>query len=330
MTEEQFESILDSIAAQLRAEAIGKPFKDAKQFENRVREVAETFVGAGSIDFNPAAQAFPDIAIGGFGIEVKFTTNDTWRSVANSVLETNRVEEVKKVYLIFGKMGGAPDVRWGEYEKCVMHVRTSHVPRFEVEIGTSRPLFEQMGISYDEFRVSEMHEKMEYIRKYARGRLKEGERLWWLEDAEGEEHSVPIQARLYTSLTDEEKVALRAEAILLCPQVLKSGRSRDKYGDVALYMLTYHGVLSHQTRDSFTAGSVSIPKNDARGGLYIQRSLKLLEPHLLKAAMRMDSALFEEYWGVAVEPERRIEEWLKRADQFACGWKPSDILFQDE
>jgi len=83
------------------------------------------------IDFNPHPQAFPDIAVGNFGVEVKFTLNDTWRSVANSVLETNRIDTVEKVYLIFGKMGGIPEVKWDDYEKSVVHVRTSHVPRLK-------------------------------------------------------------------------------------------------------------------------------------------------------------------------------------------------------
>lgn len=329
MTQEEFERILDAMVAQLCTEARAEPFKEAKQFESRVREVAEQMIGVGTINFEPAAQAFPDIAIGEFGIEVKFTTNDTWRSVANSVLETSRIEEVKKVYLIFGKMDGEPDMKWSEYEKCVMHVRTSHVPRFEVEIGTSESLFKQMGISYDDFRVSEMHEKMQYIRNYARGRLKKGERMWWLEDAPGEEHSVPIQARLYTTLPELEKTKLRAEAILLCPQIVKPGAAPHKYDDVALYLLTYYGVLSHQTRDLFSAGSVANPKNDDNGGNYVERALKLIEPELRNAAMHMDSALFEEYWGEAVPPENRIKEWLRRADKFAKGWTPSETLFID-
>lgn len=327
MTEKEFEEFLDNISEQLSTEAKATIFKDSKQFENRVREVAEHFLGAGRIDFEPAAQAFPDIAIENFGIEVKFTTNDTWRSVANSVLETNRVKEVTNVYIIFGKMGGTPQVKWGKYEKCVMHVRTSHVPRFEVEIDARESLFDKMSISYDEFRLSEMHQKMAYIRKYARGRLKSGERLWWLEDSNGEEHSVPIQARLYTKLAEREKVELRAEAILLCPQIVKSSGSKNKYDDVALYMLTYHGVLCHQTRDLFSAGSVANPNNDDNGGNYVLRALKLMEPELLKAAQRMDSALFEEYWGINIEPEHRIKEWLRRADSFATNWKPSEELF---
>jgi hypothetical protein len=327
MSQARFESVLDEIASLLRTEAQAKPFIDAKQFENRVRETTQSIIGPGVIDFSPHAQAFPDIAVGKFGIEVKFTTNDTWRSVANSVLETNRIEEVSKVYVMFGKMGGAPDVRWGDYEKCVMHVRTSHVPRFEVEIGAKNSLFDQMGISYDDFRVSAMEDKMRYIRQYARGKLKEGERLWWLEDAPGQEHTLPIQARLYTNLEDWEKTKLRAEAILLCPQIVKSSGAKHKYDDVALFMLTYHGVLCHQTRDLFSAGSVANPTNDDKGGIYIARALKLMEPALVDAALRLDTALFEEYWGYAVAPEDRIREWLRVADKYARDWKPSEVLF---
>lgn len=327
MTEEEFRSGLDSIVDQLRKEAQRELFVDAKQFENRVREVAQDVFGNSTIDFNPSAQGFPDIAIGNFGIEVKFTTNDTWRSVANSVLETNRVEDVQEVYLVFGKMGGDPDVKWDQYARSVMHVRTSHVPRFEVEIGTERSLFTQMGVSYDDFRHAEMHEKMEFIRRYARGRLKPGERLWWLEDRPGEEHSLPIQARLYTKLPQDEKVKLRAEAVLLCPQVVDSGRSRSKYDDVVLYLLTYHGVLCHQARDLFSAGSVANPNNDDNGGVYIARAIKLIEDEIRTAANRMDNALFREYWGAEVEPRDRIREWLRRADNFARDWRPSEMLF---
>ena len=331
MTKDQFELILDKIVSKLRSEARQKLFTSAKDFENRVREVSQDVLNSSAIniDFNPHPQAFPDIAISQFGIEVKFTTNDTWRSVANSVLETNRIEEVKKIYIVFGKMGGEPDVKWGEYEKCVMHVRTSHVPRFEVEIGAKESLFEQMGISYDAFRVSEMHKKMQYIRQYARGRLKEGERLWWLEDALGEEHSLPIQARLYTKLSSIEKTRLRAEAALLCPRIVDSSRSKSKYDDVVLYLLTYHGVLCHQARDLFSAGSVANPSNDDNGGIYIARALKLIENEIREAATRMDIALFEEYWGEAVPPKKRIKEWLRRADSFARDWIPSEILFLD-
>lgn len=328
----EFEEFLDHVATTLRSEAIQARFTSANQFESRVRQVASDHLKDLTIkvDFEPHKHAFPDVALGDFGIEVKFTIQDTWRSIANSVLETNRIESVKNVYVMFGKMGGDPEIKWGRYDECVMHVRTSHVPRFELEMDTATPLFSQMGIAYDDFRSLDMHEKMNFIRGYARGRLREGERMWWLEDKPGEEHTLPIQARLYTKLSTVEKTRCRAEAVLLCPQIVDSGRSKNKYDDVALYLLTYHGILCHQARDLFSAGSIANPQNDNAGGLYIERALKLIESNIREAALDMDDALFEEYWGRSVPPEDRIAEWLNRADEYARDWVPSKCLFLND
>lgn len=337
MKKEAFEKILDACCDRLTREARIEKFKTAMQFENRVREVLDGLTkddGSFEIDFNSPAQAFPDIAMGEYGVEVKFTLNDTWRSVANSVQETQRVETVKHVYIVFGKMGGIPTVRWGEYEESVIHVRTSHVPRFEVELPSDghprhESLFKQMGIRYDDFRKLDMQEKMKYIRAYARKIHPDG-RLWWIETKENDEHTTPIEARLYTNLATEEKTRLRAEAALLCPAIVKSGRSRNKYDDMVLFLLTYHGVLCHQARDLFSAGSVANPKNDDAGGIYIERALKLIETEMKEAALRMDDALFVEYWGESVPPEKRISRWLEKADALATNWVPSQSLFLDE
>lgn len=334
MTTEEFVSMLDKCCDILTNEARQKGFNSSKHFEDRVREVLDGLTVEDSsikIDYDSPAQAFPDIAMGEYGVEVKYTTSDTWRSIANSVLETQRVESVKYIYVVFGKMGGIPEVRWGEYEASVVHVRTSHVPRFEVEIASSaensrESLFKQMGIRYEDFRQLDMTEKMKYIRAYARKIHPDG-RLWWIEERDTDEHTLPIQARLYTNLSTEEKTRLRAEAALVCPKIVKSGRDRNKYDDVVLYLLTYHGVLCHQARDLFSAGSVANPKNDDNGGIYIERALKLIENDMRKAALEMDDAIFVEYWGESVPPEQRIQRWLEKADEYASGWKPSSSLF---
>lgn len=333
MRQSEYEALLDKACDILTSESRVEIFHSSEQFENRVREVMRDLTeddGSITVDFHPHPQAFPDVAMGKFGIEVKFTLNDTWRSVANSVLETNRIEEVEKVYLVFGKMGGTPEVRWGDYEQAVIHVRTSHVPRFEVEIGASPSLFSMMGIGYDEFRKLPMHEKMKYIRTYARSRLNPGERLWWLEDgADEDEHSLPIQARLYTSLSIAEKTHMRAEAVILCPSIVqtKGMGSRHKYDNAVLYLLTYHGVICHQVRDLFSAGSVANPTNDDEGGVYIERALRLIEDEMCQAAQTMEDALFVEYWGESVKPEKRIKRWLEMADELATDWVPSKSLF---
>ena len=337
MTKAAFEQLLDHCCSQLTREARSTGFKTSPQFESRVRKVLseltkddESFV----IDFSPHPQAFPDIAMGNYGVEVKFTLNDTWRSVANSILETQRIETVKHIYIVFGKMGGSPEVRWADYEQSIIHVRTSHVPRFEIELPSEKTvekesLFVGMKIRYDDFRKLPMKDKMKYIRTYARTIHPDG-RLWWIEDKDADEHTLPVEVRLYTNLTVDEKTRLRAEAALLCPGIVKSGRSRNKYDDMVLFLLTYHGVLCHQARDLFSAGSVANPDNDDEGGVYIERALKRIETEMRQAAQAMDDALFVEYWGESVAPEKRISRWLEKADEVARGWKPSASLFTDD
>lgn len=334
MKKEDFERLLDVCCGTLTHEARKDGFKTSLQFENRVRQVLDDLLKDErelNVDFSPPPQAFPDIAIGEFGVEVKFTLSDTWKSIANSIQESQRVQSVKYIYIVFGKMGGKPEVRWGDYEKSVVHVRTSHVPRFEVELSaggeSKRPsLFDLMGVPYNEFSKMDIHEKMKHVRAYAR-KIHPNERLWWMGDDDGDAHTLPINIKMYTNLRLEEKTRLRAEALLLCPEILKSGRAKNKYDDAVMFLLSYHGVLCHQARDLFSAGSVANPDNDDAGGLYIERAVKLLEADMEEAAKVMDDALFQEYWGESVVPEMRIKKWLEKADAIATEWVPSQSLF---
>ncbi|MGE3491267.1 MAG: restriction endonuclease [Vicinamibacterales bacterium] len=341
MTRDEFERVLDQLRDRLRVEIRAElALHEPKAFENRVRTVLQQLLPAITVDLSPHPHEFPDVVVGQFGIEVKFCRQDSWRSVANSVFESTRAASVQHIYLLFGKIGGVPDVGWGRYENCVMHVRTSHVPRFEVELDAGVPLFEQFKTTYDEFRGLTEPEKMKLIRRYARSRIKPGtERPWWLGDDIDDQHAVPLTVRIYMSLPDAEKRKCRAEAALLCPQIVQGSRSRTKYADAVMYLLTYRGVLCPQARDLFTAGSVAGPK---RGGLYMPRALKDIEPEMMQAAAELDDELFVEYWGESVPKEQRIANWLARADSHAKAkakasakakaemWVPSEVLFRDQ
>jgi hypothetical protein len=332
MTSEQFELLLQKLSERLTDEVrASDKYHSSRPFEDRARSILlelKTDLGY-VVDFSPHPQLFPDIVLGEFGIEVKVVESDQWRTVGNSVFEGMRDPNVKHIYVLYGKMGGTPTVRWGKYEQCVVHVRTSHRPRFELEMGAKEPLFAKFGISYDAFCNLDLQGKMGLIRTYARSRLKPGDRLWWLEDKSEEslEHSLPLGVRLYMGLDQEEKRKLRAEAALLCPQVVKPSRTKKKYDDAAIYLITYRGVLCSQARDLFSAGSVALRADQTRGGNYILRALKDIETEMREAAKRLEDALFVEYWGKSVKKTNRIKEWLNRADGFAVGWKPSRVLF---
>jgi hypothetical protein len=329
----EFENILNLAVKQLNNEVrSNKSLHAPDVFEKRVREVLEEVAAGRGIKISPSfhPHAFPDITANGFGVEVKSTTKESWMSVGNSVFEGMRDPGVQKLYIVFGKFGGMPAVKWGRYAERITHVRISHAPRFVLEMDRDSPLFDRMEVNYDQFAQLSPVEKMRHIRKYSRDRVKgTGEVLWWLEDQPGEEKTLPLEVRIYMKLSPEEKKKLRAEAALLCPEVVGPSRTRGKYDKAALYILTVHGVFCPQTRDLFTAGSVA---GKERGGSYLRRSLQNIQAEMREAAKRLDSRLFEEYWDTVVpaEPEQRIREWLKRADKYAKTWKPSEHLFKDE
>ena len=329
-----FEAVLERMAAELTVAARRNPFTSASDFENATRTWINNQGGIGGVkaDVNPHPHLFPDICLGKFGIELKFSEKDTWRSVANSVFEGTRDQNVVHTYVLFGKMGGRAQVRWAKYEDAVMHVRTSHVPRFELEIGTQRPLFQQFGVSYDAFQKLDIHKRMDLIRKYARGRLRPGERLWWLEDpnADDAERGVPLQPRLYMNLEQSEKRQYRAEAALLCPQIVMPSRSKRKYDDAVSYLLTYRNVLCSQARDLFSAGSVALRGSQERGGNYTLRALTDIQDEMRLAAAELEPALFDEYWGRNYPTDQRLAQWLRRADKLARDWRPSDHLFLEK
>jgi hypothetical protein len=332
LTRAEFEIVLAAATERLQEDVTSDHrYRGAREFEQRVRVVLREVAHQAQIpiDMAPPAQIFPDIVIDEFGVEVKVNSSDSWRCVANSVFEGTRHAGVRFIYILIGKMGGEPKVAWGRYEDCVMHVRTSHVPRFEVEINPQETLFQKMGIEYGVFSALEPMEKMRHVRAYARGRLRPGERLWWLEDKTDDEHTLPIEARLYKDLPDLEKIKLRAESALLCPAIVQHSRSKRKYDDVSLFLLTYHGVLASQARDLFSAGSVALAKDSTRGGNYLLRALINIQPQMRKAAEYLSDELFIEYWGVSVPPDHRIREWLIRADAAARDWRPSEHLFLD-
>lgn len=337
MNPTEVEHVLNRTVGILEHEARSgdRAYLDPRAFEGKVLGALRQIAG---VEAEPThhPHAFPDHKINGFGIEVKHTKKDSWMSVGNSIFEGMRDPEVEDVYVIFGKMGGYPEVRWKKYDDCITHVRISHAPRFVVDMEAPSRLFTTIGIPYTDFSKLSAEDKMRHVREYARGRLRPGERLWWLEDQEEPEHTLDIQVRLYMRLEPEEKLQLRAESALLCPQIVGPSRAkRSKYEAVAMYLLTQHGVIAPQTKDLFSAGSVALRQSQIRGGNYVRRSLQDsdIQGLMRAAAEYLENALFVEYWGHSCPPDKRIEEWLRQADEHAkdlkpaVRWKPSDHLF---
>ena len=83
-----------------------------------------------------SGQRFPDIVIGGYyGVEVKTTKANHWKSTGSSVAEGTRVENVERIYLLFGKMCEPVCFVCKPYEECLSEVVVTHSPRYLVDMN---------------------------------------------------------------------------------------------------------------------------------------------------------------------------------------------------
>lgn len=329
---EQFELILDDVVARLTDDLRNNiEYHTPDAFEEHVKTVMKSEFCNFGITVKPTfhASAFPDIKVGSFGVEVKYTNKDRWHTVGNSIFEGMRDEDVKNIYLVFGKGGGTPEVRWSRYEDCITDVRLTHAPRFTIDMNQPTLLFGNINISYDDFSKLDEEDKLITIKEYYSNRLQPEERLWWME----EPRALPMQVRLYAKLSQYEKNTIRGEAAILCPQIC--GNSQTKFIDAALFLFRHHGIFCPNVRDLFTSGFAAAEgdrmsrSQTSDSKRHILHTLRGLQSFMLEAIQTLDEELFAEYWGQVYPTEKRLGEWLSRADSHAKGWIPSESLFAE-
>ncbi len=271
--------------------------------------------------------AFPDIVANRyFGVEVKITTKDHWISTGNSVLETSRVEEVERIFIMFGKLGGRPDVRCRLYQECLPEISVTHSPRYKInmDLPEGKSIFDKMGISYDELRTS--GDTIQKIKSYYRSQLKEGEGLWWI-DEEAESSSPVIKQ--FRTLESEQKERFKVDCMILFPELFKS---RANYERAATYMITEFGAVSTSLRDAFSAGGQQ-EVVVAREKRSVSQMLSQLYDYAKKIASRIseiDEELLKFYWRVSFIEEDRIGQWKELIDRDAVGGfgseSPSEVF----
>ncbi|MYH57345.1 MAG: restriction endonuclease [Boseongicola sp. SB0675_bin_26] len=254
---------------------------------------------------------------------MKFTSRSTWHGTGNSIFEGMRDEAASHVYLVYFR-SDIPEARWSRYENCIKGVRISHSPRYMIDMDGGGNFFRDLDLTLEAFKDLDMKDKMVLVKEDVQKRLKEGERLWWFGD--DQDHTIPVNVRLYRNLDTSRQSALRAEAALMCPEIFQGSRKRSKYDGIAVYLLTQHGVLASNVRDMFSAGSVAGPE---RGGDYILRSVKNNIKAIRKAAAELDDALFVEYWGESCLPENRMTRWFELIDAAKPTDPPSAHLRED-
>lgn len=257
------------------------------------------------------AHAFPDIiAKKYFGVEVKVTTSNKWFSTGNSVLETTRIEDAKKIFLFFGKLGGNADIRFRLYQECLYDIGVTHSPRYKInmELEVGKSIFDKMKTDYDLFR-SEPN-PIAKVKDYYRSQLKDGEELWWI-DQMAEEGTVAPIIKSYNTLEKNERKKFFIESMILFPEIF--GRNQTKFERVAAYLITAYNTVSSNLRDKFTAGGQKKIRLKGKEKLIPKIHFYLYSnaSKIVATINAIDEEKISYYWQVPTIPSDKLDYWKK-------------------
>lgn len=318
-TAKAFRRVLDRSIAILKTEAA----KDAKTYiaasgtklEGLVLRALETSAKKTEFDGSirlASGQKFPDIVLmcGGMGVEVKSTTQNHWITTGNSVRESTRLPDIKKVFLMFGKLAKPVDFKVRPYEECLKEVLVTHYPRYQIDmnLGMGETIFDKIGKSYDE--VRQLPEPAAPMIEYYSSKLRKGESLWWSKNYNVEEQSSPLTVRELNSIDEEAQMNLIADTFVLFPQLF--GNASDKFHEVLMWLLR-KGIICGNIRDFYSAGG-----KWHFGAVAIPQIIKRFYESRNKFSTRiweMDLRELNETWKTNLSSsDNRILCWLKLVD----------------
>lgn len=274
--------------------------------------VAQNTPFAGTIQLVSGA-SFPDIVANNYyGVEVKSTNKNQWRSIGSSILESTRIKGVERIFLTFGKLGKPVEFRSRPYEECLYGISVTHYPRYQIdmELKPGETIFDKMGVPYDTLR--KLSNPVEPVSKYYKSLLKPGESLWWAESSNLDQESSPPTVKLWSTLPPETKNELTIQGYALFPELLEPGNPK-KYNRYSLWLVTQKGIVNTNIRDSFSAGGqistvvdgamIKVPAAFGRiqkFGVLIENTINDCPENVLK-----------EYWNVEIIEKNRLLQWCE-------------------
>jgi hypothetical protein len=254
---------------------------------------------------------FPDIvAKKYYGIEVKTTTQNHWKTTGNSVLETTRVEDVERIFMLFAKLANPIEFRCRPYEECLSEVVVTHSPRYLIDMNLEKgkTIFDKIQTPYDTLRKKE--NPIKPIVDYYKSKLKPGEDLWWIDQENTKANNLVI--KIWNNLTSLEKQEVKTKAMVYFPELFSN--SNEKFGRFAIWLVTREAIVCPNIWDMFTAGGkgeIMIGKklysNIPRIFLNLFENLNsIIETIILTSTIELS-----EYWGIKTTEKKKVEDWIE-------------------
>jgi hypothetical protein len=261
-------------------------------------------------------QKFPDIvAKKYYGIEVKTTTQNHWKTTGNSVLESTRVDDVERIFMLFAKFASPIEFRCRPYEEVLSEVVVTHSPRYliDMNLAPGKTIFDKIKISYDDLRKND--NPIKPIVEYYKSKLKPGEELWWM-DSENTTKSSNIIIKIWNNLSQTEKQNLKNTAMVLFPELFSN--NNDKFNRLAIWLVTREAVVCPNVRDLFTAGG----KNDYIIGKKMYKNVPRIFLNLFDNVQSIIDTIINanvyelsEYWGIKTTEKNKLVDWIELVDQ---------------
>tara|TARA_B110000091_G_scaffold208115_1_gene247289 strand:- start:1307 stop:2362 length:1056 start_codon:yes stop_codon:yes gene_type:complete len=315
----EFKTLLNATIEELNAHAKKSPKKIEQlrgdKLEPYVRDVM-TDLAVGSQFENSieliGGQKFPDIiAKKLYGIEVKTTTKNHWKTTGNSVLESTRVDDVERIFMLFGKLGKPIEFRCRAYEECLSEVVVTHSPRYLIDMNLEegKTIFDKINTPYDTLRQKK--NPIKSITDYYKSKLKPGQDLWWIQDTEKASNLV---INIWNNLSLKEKKETKNRAMIYFPEVFSS--RGDKFARLAIWLVTREAVVCPNVRDLFTAGGKDdyFIKNKTYKNIP-RVFIKLFDniDSVLEILMNTSSIELSEYWNKKTTENKKIMDWIELA-----------------
>jgi hypothetical protein len=256
-------------------------------------------------------QKFPDIiAKKYYGIEVKTTTQNHWKTTGNSVLESTRVDNIARIYMLFAKLASPIEFRCRPYEEVLSEVVVTHSPRYLIDMNLQegKTIFDKINMPYDELRNKE--NPIKPIVDYYKSKLKPGEELWWM-DSDNNSKPSSIVIKIWNNLSSKEKTELKNQAMVYFPELF--GNNNDKFGRLAIWLVTREAVVCPNVRDHFSAGG----RNEYLIGRNKYQKVPRVFLNLfdnitsIKETITHTSAIeLSDYWETRTSEKTKLFDWI--------------------
>lgn len=256
-------------------------------------------------------QKFPDIVANKFyGIEVKTTSQNHWKTTGNSVLESTRVEDVERIFMLFAKLASPIEFRCRPYEEVLSEVVVTHSPRYLIDMNLEKgkTIFDKINMPYDTLRKKE--NPIRPIVDYYKSKLKPGEELWWM-DTENISKASNIVIKIWNNLTFKEKKELKNRAMVYFPELF--GNCGDKFGRLAIWLVTREAIVCPNVRDLFSAGGKSefvfgnkVYQKVPRIFLNLFDNISFIIEEIMKAS----AIELSEYWDIETTDRTKLFDWI--------------------